>query len=234
MRGPTRFGLLAISVVCMFAFMAASAFADADDQLLDKEGGVALRDVTTSPPTTKLQPDTLEFVNNGNVVLKVGTTTLECPEVELGTTVVNNKLGEVKLAVPFGVAENGPAPENCTVPTYFDTLANGAVGVAGAVATVTIADTAGPPIKVVLHNLNFSLEVAAGLFCTGKLNLVEGVGTNVKEGFVEEKPPNFNVQFTNAVVPVEGPTGCPTTSTLTANFFAETLSTKTDTVWFAS
>jgi hypothetical protein len=58
MRGSTRIGLLAISVVCMFAVMVASAFADADDQMLDSKGSATfLRDVSSATP--KKTPDAL-------------------------------------------------------------------------------------------------------------------------------------------------------------------------------
>lgn len=233
MRGSRRIGLLAISLVCMFAFMAASAFGDAEDQLLNAKGGTLLRDVKTTPVN---QPDALEFVNNGNVVLKTSVGTLTCTEVEFGTTVLNAKATattEVELAVPFGVAEG---PEDCTVPTYFDTLATGAVGNSanGKVASVSIADSgAGTEIVATLHNLKFSQNITGIGFCTGNLDGVKGKVENSEGPFVEEAPPNLNVQFTEKELTVSG-TGCPTTAKLTANFFLETPSTSTETAWFAS
>jgi hypothetical protein len=245
MRGSTRVGMLAISVVCMFAFTASAAFADEDDQLLDKAGGTGLRDVTAGP---KNQPDALEFVNNGNVELG-GIAGLEspivCKEAEFGTTVLRAKATAtlpVEVALPFGVAEG----DECTskaggltikVPTYFDTLASGAIGNAanGKVAAATIADT-GPDTAaaVTLHNLKFSQNIG-GKFCVANLDGIVGHAANVTEGLVEEKPPNLNMHVTEVKVPIasgEGSTGCPTEGKLTANFFLETPSTTTDTAFF--
>ncbi len=233
MRGPTRIGLLALSLVCMFAFMVATAFGDADDQLLNQKAGAALRDVTTTPAN---QPDAGEFVNNGNVVLETSLGNITCTEIEFGTTVLKNKPGEVELALPFGVAEG----QDCTnptvgeVPTYFDTLATGPVGNSanGKVASVSIADTGvGTKIIATVHNLKFSQNLA-GKFCTGNLDLITGTVTNSEGPFVEEATPNLNVQFNEQKVAVTGEVGCPTEGKLTANFFLETPSTGTDTAWF--
>jgi hypothetical protein len=229
MRGSTRIGLLAVSLVCLFAVMAASAFADADDQLLDKKAGVALRDVKATPAN---QPDALEFVANGEVILESSVGNLTCNEIEFGTTILSNVTGTVELAVPFGVAEG----DTCTVPTYFDTLTTGPVGNSanGKVASVSLADTgAGTEIVATVHNLKFSQNITGIGFCTDNLDGVTGKVTNSEGPFVEEAPPNLNVQFTKAKVPVTG-TGCPTEGKLTANFFLETPSTGTDTAWFNS
>jgi hypothetical protein len=244
MRGSTRIGLLAVSLVCLFAFMVASAFADADDQLLDKAAGTALRDVKTEP--SPHQPDALEFVNNGAVILKTGVGTITCTELEFGSTVLSNKVGTVELALPFGVAEG----DNCTtpllektenVPTYFDTLESGAVGntANGKVASISLADSgAGTEIIATVHNLKFSQNIPTIGFCTGNVDGKTGTVTNVTAGFVEESTPNINVQFTKAKIPITatGGTGCPTTSEaeLTANFLLETPSTTTDTAFFQS
>jgi hypothetical protein len=234
MRGSTRIGLMAISLVCMFAFMVATAFGDADDQLLNQKAGVALRDVASTPTN---QPDAAEFVNNGNVVLETSLGTITCTEEEFGATVLKNKPGEVELAIPFGVAEG----QDCTsplgeVPTYFDTLATGAVGNSAnsKVASVSIADTgAGTKIVATMHNLKFSQKIGT-IFCTGNLDGIVGEVTNSEGPFVEEEKPNLNVQFTAQKVAVAGEAGCPTEGKLTANFFLETPSTGTDTAWFNS
>jgi hypothetical protein len=243
MRGSTRVGLLVVSLICLFSFMSVAAYADKDDQLLDKEKGVLLRDVTSTPTN---QPDALEFVNNGEVKLEATIAakkeTIVCTEIEFGGTVLDNNLKEEKeavtLAVPFGVAEG----DNCkvgaaNVPTYFDTLATGAVGnqATGKVASITIADSgAGSKIIATVHNLKFSQNIPGIGFCTSNVDGKAGEVTNVTAGFVEEAAPNLNVQFTKAEVPIEssGGVGCPTKGELTGNFFLETPSTQTDTAFF--
>jgi hypothetical protein len=228
MRGSTRIGLLAVSLVCLSAFMATSAFS-AERRVFDKKGGTALRDVNSTP---KNQPDAFEFVNNGVAKLAIPLVgTIECSEMEFGTTLVNNNgVAALNLAIPFGVAEG----DNCSlganlVPTYFDTLANGAVGnvANGNVASVTITGAAAP-FTATLHDLRFSQNIL-GKFCTGELDKVEGKVTNSEGPFVEEKTPNLELKIEKAIT-VSGE-GCPTTATLTANFFLETPSTTTDTAW---
>jgi hypothetical protein len=236
MRGPTRIGLLAISLVCMFAFVAASASA-AERQLFNEENKTTrklLRDVNTKPPTGALQPDALEFVNNGTAKLAIaGLGTIECSEIEFGTTLVNNDgVNALKLAIPFGVAEG----DNCTlagvgnVPTYFDTLANGAVGSGTNVASVTVTGANPGPYTAVVHDLKFSQNIG-GKFCTAEVNLAQGKVANSKGLFVEEKTPNLEAKFEKVKLAVSGEAGCPTEAELTANFFLETPSTTTDTAW---
>jgi len=228
MRGPTRIGLLAISVVCMFALTASSALGVT---LREKAAGKILREVGTVP---KDQPDALEFNNNGNVVLVTNAPlTITCEEIELGTTVVKNPGAPLVLAVPFGVAEG----DQCTAPgvgnvlTYFDTTAEGAVGNAAVnkVATVGI-EKVGAVFIAKVHNLKFSQSIA-GKFCVGNVDEKLGEVKNRVGAIVEEKPPNLNVQFTETVIPItngEGTTGCPTEAKLTANFFLETMSGEFD------
>jgi RHS repeat-associated protein len=240
-RDHRRIGLLAILSLCVFALVTPTAFADEDDQLVEKkEAGVLVHDVAT--PNAN-QPDTMEFVSDGAVTFKTTTATVTCEEVELGTTVVRAKATALKptveLAIPFGVAENGTdviAPKDCTAPTWFDTTAEGAVGnsVNGKVATVTVGDTNNLMFVAEFHNLKFSVELAVGLVCTGNLDTVKVPVENITAGFVEEKTANLNAKFVAAAVPVTGPTGCPTTSELSGKFFLETLSTKTDTAFFGS
>jgi hypothetical protein len=228
---------MAVSLLCMFAFLAATAFADEDDQLLDKStAGVLMHDVTT--PNAN-QPDTLEFVNDGAVTFKTTTATVTCEEIEVGTTVVRAKATmanpTVALALPWGVAENGTdvlAPRDCSAPTWFDTTAEGAVGAGVKVASVTVGDAAGV-WTAEFHNLKFSVELAAGLVCTGNLDTVKVPVENVTTGFVEENKPNVNAKFEATAVPVTG-TGCPTASELTGKFFLETGSGKFDTAFLSS
>ena len=249
MRRPIRISLLAVSLICMFAFSTAAALGDATDELRDKKAGTLLRDVNAAP---KNQPDAAEIVNNGNVVLS-GLAGLEeaiiCKEVEFGKTVLRAKATvanpSVLLAIPFAVAEGDECETKAgglkfEVPTYFDTLASGAVGnsVNGNVATVNIADNS--PTEAIntatLHDLKISQNIG-GKFCVGNLDGIAGVVANSEGPFVEEKTPNLNVQFTNATVAITnatGSTGCPTEGKLTANFFLETFSTGTDTAWFES
>jgi hypothetical protein len=239
MRGSTRIGLMAVSLLCMFAFIAATAFADEDDRLLDqKTAGVLMHDV--AGPNAN-QPDTLEFISDGAVTLKTTLPTVTCEEIEVGTTVVQAKATMAKptvaLAIPWGVAENGSdtltTPKDCTAPTWFDTTAEGAVGGGGKVATVTVGDTNNLMFVAEFHNLKFSVELGAGLVCTGNLDTVKVPVENITAGFMEEKTPNLNVKFVSTVVPVIG-TGCPTTSELSGKFFLETGSGKFDTAFLES
>jgi hypothetical protein len=233
MRGSTRIGLMAISLVCMFALTATSALAG-PRFWTDKTKTVALRDVNTEP--SPKQPDALEFVNNGTVALVTSKGTINCTELEFGGTVLSNTEALAELAVPFGVAEG----DNCTigganVPTYFDTLANGVVGNAGngKVASITVTEPAKGTFQANVHNLKFSQNIPGIGFCTANVDGKNGVVTNVTEGFVEEASPNLNVQFTKAVLPVisTGGVGCPETGELTGNFFLETPSTMSDTAF---
>jgi hypothetical protein len=179
----------------------------------------------------------LEFVNNGPVRFELPLEA-EAPdticEMELGSTVVvNDGEHEPELALPFGVAEgNSCGPEKgqetgrpSNIPTYFDTLSNGVVP-----ATITVSGT-GPTYTATVHNLKLSQNIE-GRFCTSNLNGITGTLTNVTTGFVEESPPNLNLQFTRVPIPVtctgiEGPLS----ATLTANFFLETPSTLTNTAF---
>lgn len=200
-----------------------------------------LRSVTSSP---KDQPDALEFNNKEPVVSVVHfiqtarekkekkelpPVTVVCSEMEFGTTVlVNNGEAETKLALPFGVDEGDECfgPGESYVPTYFDTNAAGAVP-----ATITFTGV-NPNIIAHIHKLKFSSDVA-GTFCTTTFEGIEGKVENVTSGFMEEMPPNLNLQFTNAI----GTGTCVEKETrkikveLTANFFLETMSTITDTAF---
>jgi hypothetical protein len=223
----------------MFAFMAASAFADEDDQLRDKNGGALLRDISKAPVN---QPDAAEFINHNPVELEVEIAGLKskikCTEMEFGTTVLKAQANaaepQVELALPFGVAEGDNCLKGATeIPTYFDTTTEGAVGTTGPnkVATITIADSGvGTNIVATVHNLKFSQNIPGIGFCTGNVDGKQGVVVN--EAFVnEEATPNLNITFTNQAIPITG-TNCPSTGTLNANFFLETPSTTTDSAFF--
>jgi hypothetical protein len=229
MRSSLRIIIAAMAAACLFAVTANSAFS-AERRVVDKKGGTALRDVNATP---KNQPDAAEFVNNGESKLVTGLGTIECTELEFGTTLVNNNGVEaLKLAIPFGVAE----ADNCklgtaNVPTYFDTLATGPVGNAatGNVAFVTVTGAA-EPFTATIHELKFSQKIL-GKFCTGDVNNVTGKVTNSSGPFVEESTPNLELKIESAKISVSGEAGCPTEAKLTAAFFLETPSTETDTAW---
>jgi hypothetical protein len=204
----------------------------------NKTETLLLRSVKTPPMN---QPDALEFANQGTVAFiltnaKGEQKTIACNEIEFGTTVLANrnvnKAGEpeTKLALPFGVAEG----DECTtpntagslepVPTYFDTLANGAVPV-----VIAITGGPGPPFFATFKQLKFSQNIG-GLFCTENLAGIVGEVSNGAEPFVEEMPPNLSVGLKGS-----GPVTCggkkAGTVEIIARFFLETMSTTTDTAW---
>src|ERR1700730_6009120 len=234
MRGSTRVGVLTVCLVSVFALMATSAWAG--PQLsTDNTRTTLLRDVNATPAH---QPDALELVNNGNVELAVEIAglhkTIGCTEIEIGSTVLSNTNTLAKLALPLGIAEG----DNCkvgtsNVPTYFDTLATGAVGNAanGNVASITVTEPKAGELIATINDLKLSHNVPGIGFCTGDLNGIKGTITNVATGFVEEQTPNLNVQFTKAKVPITGVTGCPTEGEFTGNFVLETPSTTADTAF---
>jgi hypothetical protein len=90
-------------------------------------------------------------------------------------------------------------------------------------------------LTATVNDLKFSQNIPGIGFCTGDLNGITGTVTNSEGPFVEEKTPNLNVQFTKQKVAItsSGGTNCPKEGELTANFFLETMSTKTDTAWVA-
>jgi hypothetical protein len=233
-----------ISALVVGALSAAPALAHTPQFWTDKSETVKLRSVTSTP--SKLQPDALEFVNNGPIetTIRINPTkkevfeekTVACTEVELGTTVlVNNPEGgkslENELAMPFGIAEGDACNEGKTgaaIPTYFDTSATGAV-------QAIISFSGGPkptPIIATIHKLKLSEEIG-GVFCTLAL---EGAKAEVNDWagpFTEESPANLNLQFTKAPLSgtCEGKPVKKFTGEFTANFFLETMSTLTDTAW---
>jgi len=241
-------GIVAIPVI--LAVCVGSAFAHTH-QLFTKnpaEGGELLRSVTSGP--FRNQPDALEFNNSGPMTAIIfagkGFPTevqVNCSEVEFGTTVVSNvedtevekilKPGLVKLAMPFGVAEgaecveSGAGSTGANVPTYFDTTAAGAVP-----ATITLSSVGGV-VKANIALLKFS-ENFLGTWCTESFN-IEGTLRNPTEGLVEEKQPNLTLEINNQPFSASclSSTGAKFTArgALFANFFLDTMSTLTDTVW---
>jgi len=240
-----------VSILAVGAVTASPALAHTH-QLFTKnpaEGGVLLRSVTTGP--NKDQPDALEFNNNGPMVaiLEKTTTkgkielperTVNCAEVEFGTTVLSDvedtvnaegvlQPGLVKLAMPFGVAEGQECaePAGAAIPTYFDTTGTGYVP-----ADITVS-LVGANVIAKITGLKLSQNFG-GTWCTETLT-IEGTLRNPTSGLVEEKEPNLNLEInaqpitalcvtsTNQKVTVKGH--------LYANFFLDTMSTTTDTVW---
>jgi|GEM_PF-2578672 hypothetical protein len=194
-----------------------------------------LRSVTTPPLN---QPDAMEFVNNGSITLEGNTSgtnpTVICSEVEFGTTMVkNNATEEARLAMPFGVAEG----DNCfiagstlLVPFYFDTNAAGA-----GVAYITVG--VGPAYVTTIHNLKLSLNIS-GNWCVAQQVSTAGIQGNMRNWagpFVEEEPNNLNVQFEKAPVTIvctlSSGSKVKYLSSLTGNFYVETMSAATDTAW---
>lgn len=239
MRGSRRIGLLAISVVCVFAFTATSAFAD---QLFTKEpalGGVALRDIKDLPEN---QPSAIELVSDGNTELKVGAKLSVCTEAEFGAFVVSNKgltdpAGDPVLAVPFGVFEN------CTVeaknsPVYLDTEGNPKAH-SGIVAVIN-DDGVPNPNNVVLTGLKLSLLLEAGVTCTFETPAagIVGAWVNEKGPFKEEEAEKQTfVDFKGQKLNTSA--ACGTTAEIVkAKLFVETMSDSpnftgsSDTVWF--
>ena len=209
-------------------------------------GQEALRSVASIPPKTKLQPDAMEFVNNGPVEFTIKTVSTKkggeetklvfCTEIEFGTTVVSNspegKGEENTLALPFGVAEGDSCktePPTAAVRTYFDTTAAGWV-------PATITFKGGPPNKPIfatIHELKLSMNFEP-TFCTIPLEAVTGEVVNLKGFPGEEEAPNLELVFSAAkstgFATCEGSKNKYEVS-LTAHFLLETMSTLTDTVW---
>jgi hypothetical protein len=240
MRGLRRIGLLAISVVCVLAFTAVSAFGDADDELVTKAvGGVTLRDINTVAVN---QPSAIELVNAETTKLEVpGVATSECTEGEFGAFVVRSVATvanpQDELAVPFGIFEN------CTIangtvpaPVYVDTEG---VKKAQSGIEATIADTGpGTEIKVTLTGLKLSIYIKEPATTCKFTGTIVGKWTNGAGPFAEESAANQSaVDFKGQTL--TSPT-CGTATITAANFFVETTSDpknfveNTDTVFFKS
>lgn len=225
-------------LLAVAAFAVVPAVASAAPRIFNKKGGALLRDVKMAPA---LQPDAGEFVNNGPVVLETGVGPITCTEEEFGTTVVTNAEVELKLGLPFGVAENDEC-KNATVGevhTYFDTNEQGAVGEgATTVASVTVTGAA-EPFTATFHNLKFSQHIVAnGNWCTGTVSNKTAKVTNGTEPFVEqdgtpEPAKALKVKFEKAKIPVAASPGqtcalAGTEAELSGEFYLETPSTETE------
>ena len=233
MRGLRRIGLLAISVVCVLAFTAVSAFGDADDELRTKAvGGVLLRDINT---VAAGQPSAIELVNNGNTKLVVpGVATSECTEAEFGAFVTKNKANP-ELSVPFGVFENCTITGGIPAPVYVDT--EGVKKAASGIEAV-IFDEGAAPVKVELKGLKISLYIKEPATTCKFTGTITGVWTNGAGPFTEESATNQSaVDFKGQKLTS---TVCGTAEITAANFFVETTSDppnfveNTDTVFFQS
>jgi len=243
MRGLRRIGLLAVSVVCVLGFSAVSAFADADDELLDKGAGALLRDLNTASIN---QPSAIELVNTETTKLEVPTkptpTVSECTESEFGSFVTKNKGGAgaatgTELSVPFGVFEN------CTVgngaanaPVYVD-VEPGAKAASG--IEVKIWDEGAAPFKVELKGLKISLYIQTPAITCKYTGTIIGVWTNGAGPFVEEaSTAQSMVDFKNQKLTGSPTEPCGTATITSAKYFVETMSDSktfggsTDTVFF--
>jgi hypothetical protein len=219
----------------MAGAMAASAFAVAGPRIYNQKGEPRqlLLDATGESKT----PDVLEFANNGTVKFEYEAAglkkTLACREIELGGAVISNTESLLKLGVPFAVSEGDDCETGgASIINRFETTAEGVVGspALNKVASITVTGTA-EPYTATVGNLKMGQAFLGIGLCIFNLNGVAGTVRNVTGEFVEEKPPNLNIQFTLAHVPMEGATGCPKEASLTGNFFLETMSTTTDTAF---
>ncbi len=226
MIGSRRIGVLAASVVSMLAFGAVSAFADADDELLTKAGGVTLRDINT---VSANQPSAIELVSAETTKLEVpGVATSECTESEFGSLVTRSVASvanpQDELSVPFGVFENCTITGGAIVPAYVDT--EGAAKAASGI-TATIADTGpGTEIKVTLTGLKLSLYIKEPATTCKFAGTITGKWTNGAGPFTEESATN------QSVVDFKGQkltsTACGTATLTAAKFFVETTSDAPD------
>jgi hypothetical protein len=236
MRGSRRIGLLAISVVCLFAFMASSAFAV--DELLTKEAaGTRLREYTTTPVGF---PDSLEFVNKESVVLKVGELTNTCTEMEFGTFVKTNPVGGPPvLSLPWGVAEG----DNCTFLTYFGPATADAAHPGALETSVTIKDDEPlpNPIHAEVTKLSFAIlgtPVGTCIYGTSGVEppLVGNVTTTGGPYGEEGAVANLTVSFSGRIVQRQAGSAelCPKEGELNkAVFILETPSTNTDGAFYS-
>jgi hypothetical protein len=234
MRGPRRIGLLAISVVCLFAFMASSAFAA--DELLTKAAGTRLRELTTAPAGF---PDSLEFVNKGSVVLKVGELTNTCTEMEFGTFVKTNPVGgNPVLSLPWGVAEG----DNCTFLTDFGPVTSDTAH-GGALETSVVIKDDEPepnPIRANVTKLQFTVQGTIAGTCvygvSGAETLVGNVTTTGGPYGEEGAEPNLTVSFSGKILQRQAGSAevCPKEAELNkAVFILETPSTNTDGAFYS-
>lgn len=236
-KKPIGLGLIAALAALLALAAVASPAGAFTPQLLNKNGGTLLRSVATTP---KNAPDAGEFTNVGEVKLATGAGAIVCKELEFGTTVTQNTgtAGtDVILAIPFGVAEGDECLFGTSeVPTYFNTLTNGAVGNAATstVATVNV-NAAG---TATFHNLSFTQNIPGGVgFCKGNVDGVTGTVANGTEPFGEEGANGLTVTLTEKEIPITAAEGSACTglagtkAKLTATFRLETPSTGTEGWW---
>jgi alpha-tubulin suppressor-like RCC1 family protein len=200
-----------------------------------------LRSVSSEP---KNQPAALEFANSGSVEIEAGSpvekpagSLVDCTEVELGMTVVVNSENELKLKMPFGVAEG----DNCVdqfgkafVPTYFDTTA---AGVVPAAFKITEPVAGSRQYVATITNLLLSQKYPER-FCTDNLSGIKATAVENGLGALsEESAANLHIRIIDAPISVScAPIGNPTkrerfTGRVSADFFLETMSTTTDTAF---
>jgi hypothetical protein len=233
MRGPRRIGLLAISGVCLFAFIATSAFAA--DELLTKNGGTRLRDLTTAPAGS---PDSLEFVNSGSLVWSVGANAETCSEIELGAFVKTNPVGgNPELALPWGVVEG----DSCSfaVVVFGPVTADAAHPGALQTSMVIKDDEPAPyPIHAEVTNFEMAFGRSFGTCIYGVIGSEKLVGlvTSPVAPYGEERAaPNLMVSFGGTTMKRQAGSGelCYAEGTLDAEFVLETPSTNTDGAFYS-
>jgi hypothetical protein len=235
MRGPRRIGLLAISGVCLFAFMATSAFA-ADELLTTENGGTRLRELTTTPAGS---PDSLEFVNSGSLAWKLSELSNTCTEIELGAFVKTNPVGgNPELALPWGVAEG----DNCTFAVLFGPVTADAAHPGALQTSMVIKDDEPRPNPIHAEVTKFEMAWLGMPFGTCIYGVKEAeklVGNVTTTGgpYGEEgAAPNLTVSFSGKTMKKQAGSGeaCPAEIELTkAVFVLETPSTNTDGAFYS-
>ena len=236
MRGSRRIGLLAISVVCLFAFITSSAFA-ADELLTKEAAGTRLREPSTVPAGF---PDSLEFVNKESVVFKYGSVSNGCTEFELGAFVKTNPVGgNPVLSLPWGVGEG----DNCTFLFYFGPVTADAAHPGALETSMTIKDD--EPLPNPIHAVVTKFEMAwlgtpvgTCIYGTSGVEppLVGNVTTTGGPYGEEGAEPNLMVSFSGKIVQRQAGSAelCPKEGELTkAVFILETPSTITDGAFYS-
>jgi hypothetical protein len=201
MRGSRRIGLLAISVVCVFAFTAVSA--SAGQFWTNAAKTQALPDAAGNNGGTVGYGYPIELVNSGELELKSTGLTNKCQEGEVDTYVNKNTTTLAEALVVAGQFE-------CDNPTSLATP-SAATAVFTGVSTVTVKN-----LKFVILPLGTALKCVFETNAAG----IAGVWANVGAVGVEEEL-GSNVTFTKVKL-FSTSTGCPTEGELTGKFAAET------------
>jgi hypothetical protein len=235
MRGPRRIGLLAISGVCLFAFMTTSAFA-ADELLTKEAAGTRLRELTTTPAGS---PDSLELVNKESFVWKQGELSNTCTEIELGAFVKTNPVGgNPVLSLPWGVAEG----DNCTFLVYFGPVTSDEKHPGSLETSMTIKDDepAPNPIRAVVTKFEMAWLGEPWGTCiygvSGAETLVGNVTTTGGPYGEEGAVANLTVSFSGKILQRQAGSAelCPKELELNkAVFILETPSTNTDGAFYS-